>query len=118
MGFAWKGLGPEDKQDGANAAAGPDTQFDTGPVTLAESPASQADSPDDASPLSIGNAIRRKRGAAASDDGSTSAPLPFIGHLSLPRQLRILLIVFGAGILVTIFALWRNAASNEVASAQ
>ena len=45
-------------------------------------------------------------------------PLPFIGHLSLARQLRILLMVFGAGILLTIARAVANAASNDVASAQ
>ena len=114
MGFAWKGLGPEVKQDGV-AVAGPDTEFGAEPAATA-TPA-QPVAPDDASPLSIGGAIRRKRGVAAGDDGVDSE-LPFIGHLSLTRQLRILLVVFGAGILVTILALWRNAASNEVASAQ
>ena len=117
MGFAWKGLGPEEKQDGAVAVAGPDTEFGMESEAPAASQDAQAGAPDDASPLSIGGAIRRKRGASAGDD-SQDNPLPFIGHLSLPRQLRILLMVFGAGILVTILALWRNAASNEVASAQ
>ncbi|MCC6073351.1 methyl-accepting chemotaxis protein [Massilia sp. GCM10020059] len=117
MGFAWKGLGPEEKQDGAVAVAGPDTEFGGEAAAPAPAPEPQPGAPDDASPLSIGGAIRRKRGAAPADEAIDN-PLPFIGHLSLPRQLRILLMVFGAGILVTILALWRNAASNEVASAQ
>lgn len=117
MGFAWKGLGPEEKQDGAVAVAGPDTEFGVESAAPAPAQDAQPGAPDDASPLSIGGAIRRKRAAAPGDEAIDN-PLPFIGHLSLPRQLRILLMVFGAGILVTILALWRNAASNEVASAQ
>ena len=117
MGFAWKGLGPEQKLDGGVAVAGPDTEFGATPPEPASAQDAHAGTPDDATPLSIGGAIRRKRGAAPGDE-SVDNPLPFIGHLSLPRQLRILLMVFGAGILVTILALWRNAASNEVASAQ
>ena len=117
MGFAWKGLGPEEKHDGAVAVAGPDTEFGVESAAPAPAQDAQPGAPDDASPLSIGGAIRRKRAAAPGDEAIDN-PLPFIGHLSLPRQLRILLMVFGAGILLTILALWRNAASNEVASAQ
>lgn len=117
MGFAWKGLGPEEKHDGAVAVAGPDTEFGVDSAAPAPVQDAQPGAPDDASPLSIGGAIRRKRAAAPADEDIDN-PLPFIGHLSLPRQLRILLMVFGAGILLTILALWRNAASNEVASAQ
>ncbi|MGZ8290465.1 MAG: methyl-accepting chemotaxis protein [Telluria sp.] len=132
MGFAWKGstgVLSDDKHDGAEVVAEHD---DAGGLAAAAEPAaapvvaarpeaqpaeSSADAAADASPLSIGGAIRRKGGAAAAGE-DVDNPLPFIGHLSLPRQLRILLMVFGAGILLTIFALWRNAASNEVASAQ
>ena len=118
MGFAWKGFGPDEKQDGGTAVAGPDTEFGTESAAPPVAQQAGGAAADDASPLSIGGAIRRKRGAAAVDDDTLDDPLPFIGHLSLSRQLRILLMVFGAGILVTILALWRNAASNEVASAQ
>ena len=128
MGFTWKGsLGfvPKDGQQGGAAHAGPDTEFGRpGEAAIDADLPAAAPEPvlapaDDASPLSLGNAIGRKRGAAAAGDGdSVDNPLPFIGHLPLPRQLRILLMVFGAGILLTILALWRNAASNEVASAQ
>jgi twitching motility protein PilJ len=122
MGFAWKtslGFFPKGKQEGATVYPAPDTEFGPDPQVAAR-PAAPAAGPaaDDSSPLSLGTVMRRKRGPAQADDPDLDRALPFIGHLSLPRQLRILLMVFGVGILVTIFALWRNAASGEVASAQ
>ncbi|WP_332877286.1 methyl-accepting chemotaxis protein [Massilia sp. S19_KUP03_FR1] len=55
---------------------------------------------------------------ATRDDGGTGWSLPLIGHLSLPRQLRVLLYAAAGGIAVTIFALWQNASSSAVSSAQ
>ena len=123
MGFASKismGFFPKAKQDAALAA---DTEFGADPVEprpqLQAVPASAPDeAADEASPLRLGNIMRRKRGVAAADEAETELQLPLIGHLSLARQLRILLVVFGAGILVTIFALWRNSVASSVASAQ
>ena len=125
MGFAWKtSMGFSPKSELA-----PDTEF--GPDLSAAStinPAApdagatpaQGSAADAANnPLRLGNIMGRKRdGDSAVDDDESQFQLPFIGHLSLPRQLRILLMVFGAGILITIVALWRNAASGNVASAQ
>ncbi|TFW28363.1 methyl-accepting chemotaxis protein [Massilia arenosa] len=62
--------------------------------------------------------LMRRRRAATSDDGETDTPLPFIGHLSLPRQLRILLMVLTAGILLTVLAIWRSAANSATSAAQ
>jgi twitching motility protein PilJ len=126
MAFAWKsslGFLPKGKQDNGLHAV-PDTEFGPelaamGPDTVAAGGASAAT--DEDSPLSLGGLMGRKKRAdtaAAADDSDIERPLPFIGHLSLARQLRILLMVSVAGILLTVFALWRNSASNAVASAQ
>jgi twitching motility protein PilJ len=117
MGFLQKG-----KQDD-NHLVVPDTEFGPelaalGPDTIAAG-AAPTSSGDEDSPLSLGGLMGRKRGpAAVSTDDGDERPLPFIGHLSLARQLRILLIVSVIGILVTVFALWRNSNANAVASAQ
>ena len=121
MGFLPKG---KTDDDGVNAV--PDTEFGPeliamGPDTIAEGGVpSQAAPGDEESPLSLGGLMGRKRrgDAAAGDEAETEKPLPFIGHLSLARQLRILLIVTAVGIVITVFALWRNSNSGAVASAQ
>jgi len=137
MGFASKltvNFLAKDKDDGSTVLASPDTQFGIGlmpgaaAAAAAPAPAPAADaaglpqhSADDAAER-LGNLAGRKQRAAAAaaakagDDEDLR--LPLIGHLSLPRQLRILLMAFGAGILVTIFSLWRNADSGTVASSQ
>ena len=66
--------------------------------------------------LRLGHAIRRR--APAADEEEDKLRLPLIGHLSLSRQLRILLVAFGAGILLTILAMWQNAAGNARVAAQ
>ncbi|MGJ7916840.1 methyl-accepting chemotaxis protein [Massilia sp. LXY-6] len=125
---------PKDKGDGATVLASPDTQFGVGlmpngraagiPAETAGAPAAgaPAGSADDAAQR-LGNlAGRKQRAAAAAAASATGADedlrLPLIGHLSLPRQLRILLVALAAGILVTVFSLWRNAGSGAVASSQ
>jgi twitching motility protein PilJ len=108
--------------------ASPDTQFGVGtlpavPPAIPAGPAggtAATGSADDAA-LRLGLPVRRKpRGAAdaaaAADDDDLS--LPLIGHLSLPRQLRILLVAIAIGILLTLLALWRNAGSGAIASSQ
>jgi twitching motility protein PilJ len=121
MGFASKismGFYPKGKQEPATPLV-PDTEFGAGAVTDFAHGQPQPAAPDDAaSPLSLGNIIRRKRASAAADEPEQELRLPLIGHLSLARQLRILLLTFGVGIVVTIFALWQNSASNVIASAQ
>jgi twitching motility protein PilJ len=127
MGFASKlsvNFLPKDKDDGATVLASPDTQFGVGVMPAAAGiadPAPSSGSADEAAER-LGNLAGRKQRAAAaaaatgSDDEDLR--LPLIGHLSLPRQLRILLVAFAVGILVTIFSLWRNAGSGAVASSQ
>jgi twitching motility protein PilJ len=53
--------------------------------------------------------------AAVPDD---DLRLPLIGHLSLPRQLRILLLAFVIGILLTILSLWRMPTAARSAPAR
>ena len=67
----------------------------------------------------LGHLVRPGSGAAGADDEEESnLSLPLIGHLSLPRQLRILLVAFGGGILLTILAMWQNANVNARVAAQ
>jgi twitching motility protein PilJ len=115
---------PKDKGDGSTVLASPDTQFGVGlmPAASAPEPAAPAaagGSADEAAER-LGNLAGRKQraAAAAASDAEEDLRLPLIGHLSLPRQLRILLAAFAIGILVTIFSLWRNAGSGAVASSQ
>jgi twitching motility protein PilJ len=115
--------GGGDAQAPGTVLASPDTQFGAG--TMPAGPVSgtaPTGSADDAA-LRLGQLARRKRrhaeeaatGAAGGDD---DLRLPLIGHLSLPRQLRILLVAFGIGILLTLLSLWRNAGSGAIASGQ
>jgi twitching motility protein PilJ len=120
MGFASKlavNFLPKDKDDGATVLASPDTQFGVGLMGKAGA----AHSADEAA-LRLGNLAGRKQRAAASAAAAAGVEddlrLPLIGHLSLPRQLRILLMAFAIGILVTILSLWRNAGDGAVASSQ
>jgi twitching motility protein PilJ len=138
MGFASKlsvNFFPKDKDDGATVLASPDTQFGVGLMPDAGAAAAAAAVPvpgnepaagmpahsaDDAAER-LGNLAGRKQraaAAAAANGADEILRLPLIGHLSLPRQLRILLGAFAVGILVTIFSLWRNAGSGAVASSQ
>jgi twitching motility protein PilJ len=126
MGFASKmslGLSRGKEQDDT-VLVSPDTQF--GPGLLAEPPVAQpapdsGHSADDAM-LRLGNlgqlARRKERAAAAAASEDDDLSLPLIGHLSLPRQLRLLLIGAVFGIALTILSLWQHAASNTVSASQ
>ncbi|MDB5953286.1 MAG: chemotaxis protein, partial [Massilia sp.] len=129
MGIASKmsmGFGPKAKPEHEVALASPDTEFGptasatTARLRLEPVSAAAAAAPADAaaSPLSLGGLMRRNRGESAPAETNQELQLPFIGHLSLARQLRILLVTFAAGILVTIVALWQNSSANVIASAQ
>jgi twitching motility protein PilJ len=131
LGFALKA-----KPEHEVALASPDTEFGPTasattarlrlePVTLGAAAAPSAslaslaaDDDDAASPLSLGGIMRGKRADSAQAETSEDLQLPLIGHLSLARQLRILLVTFAVGILLTIVALWQNSAANVIASAQ
>jgi len=139
---------PKDKDDASTVLASPDTQFGVGAApgggasaaipaaaipaaaggaaasaafSAAASAASTAGATGsaDSAALRLGNLSRRKqRAAAAAASADDDLRLPLIGHLSLPRQLRILLIAFVIGILLTILSLWQNARSGAVAASQ
>ena len=117
MGFATKFsevFANRDKDDGATVLASPDTEFGHG---LQQAP--QAQPADQPAPLRLGSVMRARPGLESStQDETDELALPLIGHLSLPRQLRILLIAFVVGILLTLLALWQNAARNTIASNQ
>jgi len=147
MGFAWKsslGFGSKGGDENLGVLAAPDTEFgpelteaDAAPhdeaahAPMAPAPVPAASSsplldiggpptesaPEEGSALGLGSLMGGKS-VAVSDDGAAEWELPMIGHLSLPRQLRILFMVFGVAILITVFALWRNAANNATASDQ
>ena len=118
MGIAWK-MGFPPKIDSPNTEFGPDLS----PPALVKVSAREAEqAAANGESLRLGDVVRRKRGAApatvTNDEGDAEVRMPLIGHLSLPRQLRILLMIFGVGILITILALWRNSVSGGDASAQ
>ncbi|MBC7657042.1 MAG: type IV pili methyl-accepting chemotaxis transducer N-terminal domain-containing protein, partial [Frankiaceae bacterium] len=94
---------------GGSVLTSPDSEFGTEPGTAAF----RALNPGADAPAATPEATD-----AARDDGSTGWSLPLIGHLPLPRQLRVLLYAAAGGIVVTILALWQNASSSAVASAQ
>lgn len=118
-------------EDGATVLASPDTEFGSG-VLAAATPAAPAPAPvpDASIPGSASDAVQRLgilTGRKRRDSAPASTPptgsgddlsLPFIGHLSLPRQLRILLIAFAVGILLTLLSLWRYSSTGAVASNQ
>ncbi|MES2129676.1 MAG: type IV pili methyl-accepting chemotaxis transducer N-terminal domain-containing protein, partial [Pseudomonadota bacterium] len=106
-------------KDIAAVVPSPDTEFgmpgSPQPASVQALPA--APESEDNAPLRLGNFMRRKR-SAAPDEPELDYQLPLIGHLSLPRQLRILLAVVTAGILVTVLALWQNTTGSAVAALQ
>jgi twitching motility protein PilJ len=112
------------KEQGDTVLVSPDTQF--GPGLLVEPPVAKS-APDpghsaDEAMLRLGDlgqlARRKERAAAAAASEDEDLRLPLIGHLSLPRQLRLLLIGAVIGIALTILALWQHAASNAVSASQ
>jgi len=123
MGFASKltvNFLAKDKDDGSTVLASPDTQFGIGLMPAAADAAGMPQHSADDAAERLGNLAGRKQRAAAAAAAATAGAdeelrLPLIGHLSLPRQLRILLVAFVIGILLTILSLWRNAGSGAVA---
>ncbi|MFK3740184.1 methyl-accepting chemotaxis protein [Massilia sp. TN1-12] len=125
-----------DDADGATVLASPDTQFNLGGATAAASGPAAAPAAAgarvgsaSAAALRLGSLLRRRRrgdagNPSASGTAADAAPadddlrLPLIGHLSLPRQLRILMLACAVGILLTILSLWKNAGSGAVAASQ
>lgn len=113
MGFASKlsiNFAPK-AASGGTVLSSPDSEFGAEPGTAAFRALNPA-----SAPTATPRAAAAATGAAA--DGAGGWTVPLIGHLSLPRQLRVLLYAAAGGIAVTIFALWQNASGNAVASAQ
>ena len=128
MGFAWKsslGFSPKGGDDNVGVLAAPDTEF--GPDLAMEPPAVEeyAEPSVAASPgLALGDApeagadlLLGARGNLA-DEPENQWELPFIGHLSLGRQQRILMGVAAGGIVLIIAAVVLNARSSVIASEQ
>ena len=116
---------PKGKGDNDTVLASPDTCFggDLLPEGHAFASAGAAAAPAGGSAeeamLRLGNVMRRRAPAAADEsEDEENLSLPLIGHLSLPRQLRILLAAFGAGILLTILGMWQNAEVNAKVAAR
>jgi twitching motility protein PilJ len=116
MGFASKlsiNFAPKAVLGSSTVLSSPDSEFGADP-SLAAPRATHSGTSDATSQAAPGTADPSQSGSA----GEGGWRLPLIGHLSLPRQLRVLLYGAAGGIVVTIFALWQNASSNAVASAQ
>ncbi|WP_229451902.1 methyl-accepting chemotaxis protein [Massilia niastensis] len=111
----------------------PDTQFGPGVATPGAAAVAAVAAPGAApvaAPASSADAavrrlggVRHRRNAAADladkdQKDQDDLSLPLIGHWSLPRQLRLLLGAFVVGILLTILAMWQNAARNAEAAGQ
>ena len=121
MGFASKlsmNAFSKDDEDDDTVLASPDTQFGPGmvpPQTAHGGPAPQHGSAE-AAARRLGNTRPRKALNAAPEDNDLR--LPLIGHLSLSRQLRLVLAAFIGGILLTVLSMWQNGARTDVVSTQ
>jgi twitching motility protein PilJ len=119
--------------DGNTVLASPDTQFGV-PSMAMPAAAAAAAAPTEPAPaarkagsartaaLRLASLLRRRRAEPAAEPGvavpDDDLRLPLIGHLSLPRQLRILLLACVSGILLTILSLWNNADRGAVGASQ
>ncbi|WP_313032748.1 methyl-accepting chemotaxis protein [Massilia alkalitolerans] len=109
----------KDSADDDTVLASPDTQF--GPGVLAPpSHDGPAHGSADAAARRLGGTRPRKSqpGAGESAGEGDELRLPLIGHLSLSRQLRLVLAAFVAGILLTVLSMWQNAARTDLVSNQ
>ncbi|WP_229458182.1 methyl-accepting chemotaxis protein [Massilia glaciei] len=110
MGFASKISFFSKNKQGEGMLDSPDTEFGNAPA-YAEEPGGEA-----REPLRVEEPEQVQVNTI--DEPESEFQLPFIGHLSLPRQLRILLMVLTASVAVALFALWRTTIANSVASDQ
>jgi twitching motility protein PilJ len=106
---------PKGKDENDTVLASPDTRF--GADVLPSGFSSSSGSAEEAM-LRLGTVMRRRAPAAEEGADEDKLRLPLIGHLSLPRQLRLLLVAFVAGISLTILGMWQNAAGNAKVAAQ
>ena len=125
MGFAWKsslGFSPKGGDDQVGVLAAPDTEF--GPAS--EMPEDRNDNHSDGFapvPDAQGEPGSDLLGTTRThneipDEPENPMELPFIGHLSLGRQQRILMLVFAGGIVVIIAALAMNTVNSVKSSNQ
>lgn len=112
----------KDSADDDTALASPDTQF--GPGVPPQQPAGDGVTPlhgsAGAAARRLGNTRPRKpvHVPAQDPEDGEELRLPLIGHLSLSRQLRLVLAAFVVGILLTILSMWQNAAHTNGVSHQ
>ncbi|MDK6075712.1 methyl-accepting chemotaxis protein [Massilia varians] len=109
----------KDSADDDTVLASPDTQF--GPGVLAPpSHDGAAHGSADAAARRLGGTRPRKSqpGTGESAGDGDELRLPLIGHLSLSRQLRLVMAAFVAGILLTVLSMWQNAARTDRVSNQ
>jgi twitching motility protein PilJ len=121
MGFASKlsmnVFSKDDDGDDDTVLASPDTQFGPGMAPpAAHEGTAQLHGSADAAARRLGNTRPRKPLNAALEQDHLR--LPLIGHLSLSRQLRLVLAAFVAGILLTVLSMWQNGARTDVVSTQ
>ncbi|MES2318549.1 MAG: methyl-accepting chemotaxis protein [Pseudomonadota bacterium] len=132
MGFAWKsslGFSPKGGDDNVGVLAAPDTEFgpasempedrdDThsdGFLAVPDGPGGPGDGGSDSTE---GALLGRQPDELMIEPESAPMELPFIGHLSLGRQQRILMGVFAGGIVVIVAALAMNTANSVKSSNQ
>jgi len=118
MGFASKlsmNVFSKADADDDTILSAPDTQFGPG---LA--PDSQPHGSAEAAARRLGNTRPRKAQAQAQAmaDEDENLRLPLIGHMPLARQLRLVLVLFVAGILLTVTAMWQDGAHTDVVAHQ
>lgn len=127
MGFASKlsmNVFSKDSADDDTVLASPDTQFGAGMPPPQPQPPAEGATPlhgsADAAARRLGGTRPRKPQHAASEAPAEGDELrlPLIGHLSLARQLRLVMAAFAAGILLTVLSMWQNAARTDVVSRQ
>lgn len=114
MGFASKlsmNVFSKEDADEDTILSAPDTQFGPGPSTDGQTHGSA-----EAAARRLGNIRHRKPQIVADEDENLR--LPLIGHMPLARQLRLVLVAFVAGILLTVTSMWQNAARTDVVSNQ
>lgn len=121
MGFASKlsmNVFSKDNADDDTVLASPDTQFGVGvlPQQAFDDSAPPLHGSADAAARRLGN-TRPRKPLHAPDEGE-DLRLPLIGHLSLSRQLRLVMAAFVAGILLTVLSMWQNAARLDAVSTQ
>ncbi|MCD2515162.1 methyl-accepting chemotaxis protein [Massilia sp. G4R7] len=97
--------------DGDSVLTAPDTQFGPG-----ASPDGQVHGSAEAAARRLGNTRARRPQIVADEDENLR--LPLIGHMPLARQLRLVLVAFVAGILLTVTAMWQDGAHTDVVSQQ